>query len=103
MDSHVRLKASVATVEVCVPSKGVVIVGRYQLLSVAEVFVFTDDRVEAGTEVIIRLVLPSGVIRAEGLVAATTPPGNRPGFTVLFEEVLPVDRARIADAASPAA
>jgi hypothetical protein len=98
MDSQLRIKLSATSVEVCVPSEERVVVGTYHLLSIAGVFVSTHEGVNAGTEVIVQLVLPGGMIRAEGLVVPTTRPENMPGFTIVFEEVLPLDRARIAAA-----
>jgi hypothetical protein len=103
METHVRLRPCAAAVEVCVPSEDRVVVGTYALLSVAEVFVSTHHHVNAGTEVIVRLELPSGMIRAEGMVVAPAPSANLYGFTVVFEEVLPLDRERIAAATGNAA
>src|SRR6185312_16895380 len=103
MISQVRLKAPALTIEVYIPSEARTVTGWAPRFSVGDAFVCTYERVKSGTEVIVQLVLPGGTIRAEGMVAATTPPPDVPGFTVVFEEVLPADRARIAAAIGNAA
>jgi hypothetical protein len=89
-------------VEVHVPSQNRAIVGTVARFTVGEAFISTEEHLRDGTEVIVRLMLPDGMIRAEGMVVSRTPPANVPtnvrGFTVVFEDVLPADRERIAAA-----